>query len=230
MQFSNPLVTHLYTADPSAHVFENRLYFYPSHDRDTEIADNDNGDQYDMNDYHVYSLPSLTNLPQSASSPSVTDHGIVLDLPSVPWASTQLWAPDAAYNPHTKLYHLFFPARDKQGIFRIGTAVGKSPAGPFTADENYLSGSYSIDPASFVDDDEEKNAYLYFGGLWGGQLQCWQKPGTFNESLSGPQEPAGNGVTALGPRIAKLSRDMHSLAETPVEIQILARDRRTDTS
>lgn len=28
---SQPLVTHIYTADPSAHVFEGKLYIYPSH-------------------------------------------------------------------------------------------------------------------------------------------------------------------------------------------------------
>src|SRR5690606_5896932 len=29
---SEPLVTDIYTADPSAHVFEGRIYIYPSHD------------------------------------------------------------------------------------------------------------------------------------------------------------------------------------------------------
>jgi hypothetical protein len=27
----DPLVTHIYTADPSAHVFEGKIYVYPSH-------------------------------------------------------------------------------------------------------------------------------------------------------------------------------------------------------
>ena len=35
---SQPLVTHIYTADPSAHVFEGRIYIYPSHDFDAGIA------------------------------------------------------------------------------------------------------------------------------------------------------------------------------------------------
>jgi hypothetical protein len=38
-----PLVSHIFTADPSAHVFEGRLYVYPSHDVATDIEDNDNG-------------------------------------------------------------------------------------------------------------------------------------------------------------------------------------------
>lgn len=45
---NKPLVTHIYTADPSAHVFNDVLYVYPSHDRETDIVFNDNGDQYDM--------------------------------------------------------------------------------------------------------------------------------------------------------------------------------------
>jgi len=60
-----PLVTHLYTADPSAHVFNNRIYVYPSHDRDTGIADNDNGDQYE----YVHPIPHLsptTKLPATS--------------------------------------------------------------------------------------------------------------------------------------------------------------------
>jgi hypothetical protein len=54
-----PLITHLFTADPSAHVFNGRIYLYPSHDRETDIPANDNGDQYDMADYHVFSLDSI---------------------------------------------------------------------------------------------------------------------------------------------------------------------------
>ena len=40
-----PLITHMYTADPSANVFNGKLYIYPSHDRDIDIESNDNGDQ-----------------------------------------------------------------------------------------------------------------------------------------------------------------------------------------
>ncbi len=43
-----PLVTDLYTADPSAHVFGDRIYIYPSHDIDAGIPENDNGDHFDM--------------------------------------------------------------------------------------------------------------------------------------------------------------------------------------
>ena len=125
-----PLITHLYTADPSAHVFDGKLYIYPSHDRDTEMPDNDNGDQYDMVDYHVFSL-------ESAGGP-VTDHGVALSLGDVPWADRQLWAPDAA--TRGGVYYLYFPARDKAGVFRIGVAVGSVPVGPFVAEPAPIAG------------------------------------------------------------------------------------------
>ena len=193
---TQPLVTHLYTADPSAHVFEGKIYIYPSHDRETDIQFNDNGDQYDMADYHVFSL-------DSPGGP-VTDHGTVLKMEEVPWVSKQLWAPDAATK--NGKYYLYFPARDRKGIFRIGVAVSDRPHGPFKPEPEPIAGSFSIDPASFVDDDGQ--AYLYFGGLWGGQLQCWTS-GSFDDKMSGPQEPKGD-VPALLPQVARLSDDMLS--------------------
>ncbi len=208
-----PLITHLYTADPSAHVFEGKVYIYPSHDRETDIQFNDNGDQYDMEDYHVFSTESLDPLAP------VVDHGVVLHAKDVPWVSKQLWAPDAAFK--NGKYYLYFPARDKEGVFRIGVAVGDKPEGPFTPDPEPIKGSYSIDPASFVDDDG--NGYLYFGGLWGGQLQCYQGGhDVFNPSWSGPKEPSGAGVYALTPRVAKLTGDMRQFDGELQEVVILA--------
>lgn len=202
-----PLITTMYTADPSAHSFEGKIYIYPSHDRETAIKFNDNGDQYDMVDYHVLSLTSPTG--------PTTDHGVALKLADIPWASKQLWAPDAATK--NGKYYLYFPARDKDGIFRIGVAVSDVPQGPFRPQPEPIAGSYSIDPASFVDDDGE--AYLYFGGLWGGQLQCWSE-GTFDATKSGPQEPTGEGA-ALLPRVARLSGDMLGFAEEVRQVEIV---------
>ncbi|KAI0010489.1 glycoside hydrolase family 43 protein [Xylariaceae sp. FL0662B] len=216
---SPPLITHLYTADPSAHVFEGKVYIYPSHDRETDIAFNDNGDQYDMADYHVFSTSSLDEPYEG----KVTDHGVVLRTEDVPWVGKQLWAPDAAFSPKTGKYYLFFPARDKEDKFRIGVAVGDSPAGPFTADPEPIPGSFSIDPASFVDDDGE--GYLYFGGLWGGQLQCYQggnSPDKFDASWLGPKEPSGPDAEALFPKVAKLSADMRSFDGPVRDLVILA--------
>ncbi|KAK7946331.1 Xylosidase/arabinosidase [Apiospora aurea] len=189
-----PLITTIYTADPSAHVFNGRVYIYPSHDRETGIAFNDNGDQAPYTD--------------------LVDHGVVLRTEDVPWASKQLWAPDAAQGRDGKFY-LYFPARDQQGNFRIGVAVGDAPEGPFVADPDPIPGSFSIDPASFVDPDTG-DAYLYFGGLWGGQLQCYQTPAgqndgaNFDAAWSGPKEPSGPTAQALFPKYAKLDSSMRA--------------------
>ncbi|GAB7364923.1 hypothetical protein MBLNU230_g5712t1 [Neophaeotheca triangularis] len=205
-----PLVSHLYTADPSAHVFNGKLYVYPSHDRETDIEDNDNGDQYDMADYHVYSMDEVDG--------PVTDHGVALSVQDVPWVDKQMWAPDAAES--NGKYYLYFPARDKQGVFRIGVAEGSKPEGPFKPDPEPISGSYSIDPASFVDDDGQ--AYLYFGGIWGGQLQCWRS-GEFDRSAYDTMEASGS-EPALLPRVAKLNDDMHSFSSEVTGLEIRDHD------
>ena len=82
------LIPHLFTADPSVHLFNGRLYIYPSHDIESGIPENDNGDHFAMHDYHVFSMES----PES----EVTDHGVALDVKDIPWAGRQLWDCDAA--------------------------------------------------------------------------------------------------------------------------------------
>lgn len=147
-----PLVTHIYTADPSAHVYNGRIYIYPSHDIPHNGEDNDNGDEYKMQDYHVLTMDDI--------GAECIDHGEALHIKDVPWAGDQMWAPDAVYK--NGKYYLVFPARDKEGNFRLGIASGEDPTGPFQAEENYIKGSFSIDPAAFMDDDGK--VYVYFGG------------------------------------------------------------------
>jgi len=198
-----PLITHMYTADPSANVFEGKVYIYPSHDLDLDVEDNDNGDQYGMTDYHVFSMDSIPG--------EVTDHGEALHMKDVPWVSKQMWAPDAAEKNGT--YYLYFPARDKEGIFRLGVASSDKPQGPFKAEDDYIKGSFSIDPAVFKDGDKY---YIYFGGLWGGQLEKWET-GSFNPE--GKERPAGQ--PAFFPKYAELSEDMTQFAHPPKDIEIL---------
>ena len=208
-----PLVTHLFTADPSAHVFEGKVYVYPSHDLDLEAEENDLGDQYAMTDYHV--------LSQDHPEAPAKDHGEALHLRDVPWASKQMWAPDVAH-AHGR-YYLYFPARDRAGIFRIGVAIGSRPEGPFKPEAEPIQGSFSIDPCAFRDDDGQ--FYLYFGGLWGGQLQCWRN-GTFDAVGREPalEEPA------LSAKVARLNPDMLSFASAPSDITILVESGKPVTS
>ncbi|KAJ3537471.1 hypothetical protein NM208_g6295 [Fusarium decemcellulare] len=208
----DPLITKRWTADPSAHVFNGKLFLYVSHDIDAGIPPNSEGDHFAMKDYYFYSMEDVYG------SKPVEDHGLALALEDIPWASRQLWAPDAAYK-HGK-YYLYFPARDKEDIFRIGVAVSSKPGGPFKADKSFIPGTFSIDPASFTDSDGK--TYLSWGGLHGGQLQCWQNKTTFDDKWSGQKEPP-NEDDALSPQIAALSDDMHKLAEAPRDMIIFGR-------
>jgi hypothetical protein len=199
-----PLITHRYTADPSAHVFEGKLFIYPSHDYESGIPADDLGSHFNMKDYHVF---SMSNLPGE-----VTDHGKALALEDIPWAEKQLWAPDAAFKDGT--YFFYFPAKDRDDIFRIGVATASEPQGPFVAQKEPIKNSYSIDPAVFRDTDG--TYYMYFGGIWGGQLQRWASGNYLAEdSYPADDEPA------LRPKIARLSDDMLQFAEGPKEVQIL---------
>src|SRR6478735_849384 len=56
---SQPLVSHIDTADPSAHIFNDRIYIYPAHDTATSTPENGNGDHFDMMDYHILSMDSI---------------------------------------------------------------------------------------------------------------------------------------------------------------------------
>ncbi len=147
----NPIVSHVFTADPSAKVFDGRIYIYASHDLDDQ-------EDYVMKDYHVFSSNDLVNWQ---------DHGVALDAANISWAGT-LYAPDACYSAITGKYYLYFP----NGGSNIGVAVSDSPAGPFVdalgkplvtkSTPGVSDVSWVFDPMCFVDDDAQ--AYLYFGG------------------------------------------------------------------
>ena len=209
---SQPLVSHIYTADPSAHVFNGRIYIYPSHDTATGTKEDDLGGHFDMRDYHVLSMDSVHG--------KVVDHGVALDIKDVPWAGRQMWAPDAA-SANGK-YYLYFPVKDKQDIFRIGVAISEKPEGPFKAESEPIRGSYSMDPAVFKDDDGK--FYMYFGGIWGGQLQRWNK----NKYDSTLKNRAGEEQAVL-PRIARMNADMKSFAEPVREIKLVGQNGETFT-
>jgi len=202
---SQPLVKHMYTADPSAHVFNGKIYIYPSHDVDAGIPFDDDGGHFGMEDYHVFSMESIEDK-------EAKDNGLALHVKDVKWAEKQMWAPDAAHKDGK--YYLYFPAKRPDGIFQIGVAVGDSPAGPFVPEPEAIKGSYTIDPAVF--EDEDGKYYMYFGGIWGGQLQKYRN----NKFAQENEEPSAS-EAALGPIMALLSDDMKEFAEDPKELKIL---------
>lgn len=201
---TQPLVRDIYTADPSAHVFGGRLYVYPSHDVESGIPQDDLGSHFDMRDYRVLSMDTVGG--------PVTAYPVALDIKNVPWAGRQMWAPDAAEKGGK--YYLYFPVKDKQDVFRLGVAIGDRPVGPFKAQPQPIPGSFSIDPAVFKDGDGK--AYVYFGGIWGGQLQRWKSGAYKADDESQPP----NDQPALMPKIARLADDMLSFAEAPKDVVI----------
>ncbi|WP_281234964.1 glycoside hydrolase family 43 protein [Flavobacterium gelatinilyticum] len=204
LAISKPLVSHIYTADPSAHVFNGKIYIYPSHDIDAGIPFNDNGDHFGMEDYHVFSMEDISS--------EAVDNGVALHVNDVAWAEKQMWAPDAAHK--NGKYYLYFPAKRANGIFQIGVAISDSPVGPFIPEKEAIKGSYSIDPAVF--EDEDGKHYIYFGGIWGGQLQKYRD----NIYDQNNEEPTAD-EKELGPIVARLREDMLEFDEEPKEILIL---------
>lgn len=207
---SQPLVEHIYTADPSAHVFNGKIYIYPSHDVDAGDAFDDLGSHFAMEDYHVISL-------DNPSAPA-KDNGVALSVKDVAWVDKQMWAPDA--NEKDGKYYLFFPAKDHNGIFKIGVAIGDQPEGPFKAEPEAMKDSFSIDPAVFKDDDGKY--YIYFGGIWGGQLQRW-RTGTFNADQ--PESPFAflpkDNEPALCAQVAQLTDNLLEFSEKAKDLVIL---------
>ena len=148
----NPFIRHMYTADPSAHVWEDgRLYVYASHD----IAPPRGCDLMDR--YHVFSTDDMIHW---------TDHGEILSSDQVPWGRKEggfMWAPDCAYRNGT--YYFYFPhpsETDWNDSWKIGVATSNKPAEGFKV-QGYIEGmDPMIDPCVFEDDDGQ--AYIYNGG------------------------------------------------------------------
>jgi len=153
---TNPLILDQFTADPTARVFDGRIYVYPSHDIREPAGYSGRPNWFVMEDYHVFSSDDLTDWK---------DHGVIVTRDSVPWADPTayaMWAPDCVFKDGK--YYFYFPTvpRVKEGGpgFRIGVAVGDTPYGPFKPLDNYIEGVKGIDPGVLIDKDG--SAYLYY--------------------------------------------------------------------
>ncbi|MDP4208877.1 MAG: family 43 glycosylhydrolase [Bacteroidota bacterium] len=151
----NPIITNQFSADPSAHVFGDRVYLYPSHDILGKLGQG-RPNWFCMEDYHVFSSDNLTEW---------TDHGVIVSQGKVNWVNPtgfSMWAPDCAYK--NGKYYFYFPAPAKDTTygkgFSIGVAVSDSPYGPFTPESKPIQNVHGIDPCTFVDKDGQ--AYLYW--------------------------------------------------------------------
>lgn len=194
-----------YMADPSVHVFNDKLYIYPSHDWDSGAAFDDDGGHFEMKDYHVLTLTDIEN-------EEAADCGKILDLQDIPWAGRQMWDNDVVEKDGK--YYLIFSAKDKNDVFHLGVAVADRPEGPFKPQPDPIRGSYSIDPCVFKDDDG--SIYVYFGGLWGGQLQRYKD----NKAIGKEYLPEGD-EPALPSRVVKMTDDVLQFAEEPKPVVVV---------
>ena len=153
---TNPIITGQFTADPTARVFEGKLYMYPSHDIPSVITHTDGSAWFSMPDYHVFSSEDLT---------SWTDHGVILRQEDVPWGKPDayaMWAPDCVFKDGK--YYFYFPdAPAGRPGFGIGVAVADRPEGPFTPQAKPIKGVVGIDPCVLIDDDG--TSYMYWSGM-----------------------------------------------------------------
>jgi len=165
---TNPLITDQFTADPTARVFEGRIYVYPSHDIPEPPGYTGRPKWFVMEDYHVFSTDNLTDWK---------DHGVILSRNDVPWAnhdSYAMWAPDAVFKDGK--YWFYFPAMSAGQTtgagMRIGVATADKPTGPFKAMPTPIDGVKGIDPGVLLAKDG--SAYLYWSGsdkLFGAKLK-----------------------------------------------------------
>lgn len=150
----NPIIRDQFAADPTARVFNNKVYVYPSHD--IPAPQGQRQDWFCMADYHVFSSDDLVNW---------NDHGIILLQENVPWGKPDaysMWAPDCVCK--NGKYYFFFPNAPKDGRgFAIGVATADKPEGPFTCEPEPVKGAEGIDPCVLLDDDGA--AYLYWSGM-----------------------------------------------------------------
>lgn len=163
----NPIITDQYSADPTARVFGNRVYVYPSHDIPPSPGKG-RPSWFLMEDYHVFSSDNLVDW---------TDHGMIIHQNKVPWVkpeSYSMWAPDCIYS--NGKYYFYFPSIPSDTTnsgrgFKIGVAVSDKPSGPFMPESTPIKGVNGIDPNVFIDKDGQ--AYLYWsqGHIYGAKLK-----------------------------------------------------------
>jgi len=154
----NPIVRDQFSADPSARVFNGKVFVFPSHDIKAPVGKNLRKDWFCMADYHVFSSKNLTEW---------VDHGTIVSQNEVAWADSNaysMWAPDCI--ERNGKYYFYFPAItnevDSAGRkgFGIGIAVANKPEGPYIPQNERIKGVNGIDPNIFIDKDGQ--AYLYW--------------------------------------------------------------------
>jgi len=163
----NPIIHNQFTADPSARVFGDSVYVYPSHDI---LATEGKGrvGWFCMEDYHVFASKNLTDWK---------DDGIVVTQNKIPWVkpdSYSMWAPDCI--ERNGKYYFYFPTAPKDSSygrgFAIGVAIADKPSGPFIPQAEPIKNVHGIDPNVFIDKDGQAYLYWALGNVYGAKLKA----------------------------------------------------------
>jgi hypothetical protein len=142
----NPIIRDQFSADPTARVFNGKVYLYPSHDIPTPPGKKLRENWFCMEDYHVFSSENLTDW---------TDHGVIVTQTKVPWLTRinyDMWAPDCVFKNNK--YYFYFPVGG-----RIGVATADKPEGPYSVLDKPVEGIRGIDPCILIDKDGQ--AYIF---------------------------------------------------------------------
>ncbi len=165
----NPIIRNQFTADPTARVFNGKVYLFPSHDIKVPEGTNLRKDWFCMADYHVFSSENLTDW---------TDHGMIVSQGKVPWVdstSYSMCAPDCV--ERNGKYYFYFPANKntvgpngRKG-FGIGVAVADNPEGPYIPQPEPIKGIFGIDPNVLIDKDGQAYIYWSMGNIFVAKLK-----------------------------------------------------------
>ena len=150
---TNPIFNTQFAADPTARVFNGKVYVFPSHDIPSVVTHYDGSMWFCMEDYHVFSSEDLTTW---------TDHGMIVHQEDVPWGKPDaysMWAPDCIEKDGK--YYFYFPNASKTGGFAVGVAVADKPEGPYEILPEPIAGINGIDPCVLKASDG--NCYIFWG-------------------------------------------------------------------
>jgi hypothetical protein len=148
----NPIIRDQFSADPTARVFNGKVYLYPSHDIPTPPGKNLRENWFCMEDYHVFSSENLSDW---------TDHGVIVTQTRVPWLTRinyDMWAPDCVFK--NDKYYFYFPVGG-----RIGIATADKPEGPYSVLDKPVEGIRGIDPCILLDKDGKTYIFTSMGRI-----------------------------------------------------------------
>ena len=161
-QADNPVIKDIFTADPAALVYKNKVYLY--------VGQDEGSSDYNLPRWRVYSSRNMVDW---------TDEGSPLEPGDFDWSSGEAWAAHTV-EKNGKFYW-YVTCEHKNRGKAIGVAVSDSPIGPFrdAIGEALITGEMTsemdnhgwedIDPAVYIDDDG--TGYIY----WGNRFCYWAK-------------------------------------------------------